>query len=89
MEHTRENDVENVMARDPRIYTLLVGLLCGVAAVAIDVDHLFVLWWEGKAVTLTNLVTQAGRPLHFPVLFILSFVCIYTLARLDRLLMNP
>ena len=77
------------MDRDPRIYTLLVGLLCGFVAVAIDVDHLLVLWWEGKAITLTNLVTQAGRPLHFPVLLILGVVCIYTLARLDRLLVNP
>ena len=74
------------MDRDPRIYTLLVGLFCGVAAVAIDVDHLFVLWWGGTPVTLTALVTQAGRPLHFPVLFILGIVCIYTLARVNRLL---
>ena len=77
------------MDRDARAYTLLVGLLCGVAAVAIDVDHLLVLWWEGKAITLTNLVTQAGRPLHFPVLLILGVVCIYTLARVDRLLVSP
>ena len=77
------------MDRDARIYTPLVGLLCGIVAVAVDVDHLLVLWWEGKAVTLTNLVTQAGRPLHFPVLLILGVVCIYTLARLDRLLVNP
>ena len=74
------------MDRDPRIYTFLVGLFCGVVAVAIDVDHLLVLWWEGKAITLTNLVTQAGRPLHFPVLLVLGVVCIYTLARVNRLL---
>ena len=83
-----KSNVQNTMACDPRVHTLWVGLLGGFIAVAIDVDHLVVLWREGTPVSLANLVAQAGRPLHIPVLVISGILCVCAFARCYRLLLK-
>ncbi len=83
---TGKSNVQDTMACDPRVHTLWVGILGGIISVAIDVDHLLVLWWEGTPVTLTSLVTQAGRPFHIPALIISGALCVAAFAYCYRLL---
>ena len=55
-----------------RKYTLLVLLVCGLAGVLIDLDHLLIT------------ETQMVRPLHLPIWIALCFVCIGYYAYIHR-----
>jgi len=81
-----KNEFSITIYTDARIYTLFIGILGGITSLALDVDHLFVLWREGIPVTLNSLVTLAGRPWHIPVLVISCIFCIGTFAYNYRLL---
>lgn len=81
-----KNDFSTIIHIDARIYTLYIGILGGIASLALDVDHLFILWREGIPVTLNSLVTLAGRPWHIPVLIGSGILCIGAFAYNYRLL---
>ena len=81
-----KNEFSTTLHTDARIYTLYIGILGGIASLALDVDHLFILWREGIPVTLNSLVTLAGRPWHIPVLVGSCILCVYAFTCLIRLL---
>jgi len=55
-----------------RKYTLLVLLICGLAGILIDLDHLLID------------ETQMVRPLHLPIWIGMCFVCIGYYAYINR-----
>jgi len=50
--------------------TFLVFGLCGLASVALDMDHVLYLLWRGIPITWENLARHASRPLHIPFLLV-------------------
>ena len=72
---------------------LTVGLVCGlvggVLGVALDLDHILVLWRKGLPITWRNLATQAGRPLHLPATVVSGLLClIFGALRVGRLVVR-
>jgi len=58
------------------ISTLYVFISLGIIGILVDADHLIVLVVKDIPITLANLNTQAGRPLHLPFLFFVWGMCI-------------
>ena len=74
------------MTDDRFALPLLSLLIVGASGVGIDLDHLLVLFWRGIPVTLENLATKAGRPLHWPGVIVSGVVFIIAVSRHFRLL---
>jgi hypothetical protein len=55
----------------------VVGCVCGGFGILPDLDHIIPLLAQGDPVTLVNLSTKAGRPLHIPIFIISFLVCVY------------
>ena len=64
---------------------LFIILISGIVSVAVDLDHIIVLLTKGLPITLVNLATQAGRPLHIPLVVVSGIVCVISLSRFIRL----
>jgi len=75
----------NLFSTHEVLDALLVFGACGALSVLLDYDHVPVLIAKGLPITAENLITQAARPLHYPLLILLGIVCLYTLSRLARL----
>ena len=74
------------MFNDRFALPLLVLLICGAVSVGLDLDHVPVLLAKGLPITLDNLATQAGRPLHLPAVVVSGVVFLIAIARHFRLL---
>jgi len=71
-----------VFARSCRRIVTLVIFWCSLAVwVFYDLDHPLALLWKGIPLTWENLCTQAGRPLHVPLL-VCSGLCVGVLGAL-------
>ena len=69
-----------------RVFPLLAGILGGVVSLALDFDHVPVLWWRNIPITLDSLSTEAARPFHIPALLGAAAFLSYRLAHTYRLL---
>lgn len=67
------------------VFSLYLFGAFGAASVLIDLDHIPLLVEKGLPITAQNLITQAGRPLHLPLVILLGAVCIYLAACVYRL----
>lgn len=67
------------------MYAFLVFCVSGLCSLALDVDHILVLLYKGLPITIENLCTRSGRPLHWPSVLVLGFVCIIVSALLAGL----
>jgi hypothetical protein len=48
------------------VKALYIFGVCGIASIFLDLDHVLGLVLKGLPITMPNLTTQAGRPLHLP-----------------------
>lgn len=58
------------------VFAWLVGVLGFILACIVDLDHLVVLIQKGIPISWKALATEAGRPAHVPLFFIVGLVCI-------------
>ena len=76
MKYGDESFVRRKLWTSSKVYlTLLLFGVYGSLSVLLDVDHVIVLVQKSIPITLTNLDTLAGRPLHIPVI-VLCWACV-------------
>lgn len=63
----------------------IFGVL-GAISVLLDLDHVWVLFWEKVPITIENLGTRAGRPFHWPSVMVSGGLCLISWAYHIRLL---
>ena len=79
-------DVIHVKFNTGNRLKLLLFCYYGLVSVFLDLDHVIPLLQQGLPITVENLLTRAGRPLHIPILIIIGIVCIYFGSLITRLL---
>ncbi len=67
------------------VFSLYLFGAFGAASVLIDLDHIPLLLEKELPITAQNLITQAGRPLHLPLVILLGVICLYLAACVYRL----
>lgn len=68
--------------------SLLLIIYSSVFGWLVDLDHVLVLVQKGLPITTVNLLTQAGRPAHWPAFFVSISLCCLTGAYYFRFLFN-
>jgi hypothetical protein len=81
------HDLDNSRLDRPRKVrnALLVFGSCGALGVLVDVDHAYVLLQKALPITASNLIYNAGRPWHLPLLLVLGALCCLAGAHVYRL----